>query len=153
MLHLVSLSNGLLKNLLPKRIRTSNGEVSSITLKTYRVVEFMTKKKCKYWGIETSNDEISSNWSHKHDFPIEEIWGTCHTLARLIVPRLQAFKALDKHGYAPGFNNIQEWNKAIQKMIDAFELIKYPGTLSDREKKTVDEGFSLFYKYFFNLWD
>ena len=59
----------------------------------------------------------------------------------LIAHCLRAFKALNKHGYAPGFNNIQEWNKAIQKMIDAFELIKYPGTRSDREKKTVDEVF------------
>ena len=113
----------------------------------------MKKQKCKYRKIETSNDEISSNWSHKHDFPIEEIWGTYHTLARLIVPRLQAFKALDKYGYAPGFNNIQEWNKAIQKMIDAFELIKYPSALSDGEKKIADEGLSLFCKYFFNLRD
>ena len=113
----------------------------------------MKKQKCKYWKIETSNDEISSNWSHKHDFPIEEIWGTYHTLARLIVPRLQAFKALDKDGYAPGFNNIQEWNKAIQKMIDAFELMKYPSALSDGEKKIADEGLSLFCKYFFNLRD
>ena len=113
----------------------------------------MKKQKGKYWKIETSNDEISSNWSHKHDFPIEEIWGTYHTLARLIVPRLQAFKALDKYGYAPGFNNIQEWNKAIQKMIDAFELIKYPSALSDGEKKIADEGLSLFCKYFFNLRD
>jgi hypothetical protein len=48
---------------------------------------------------------------------------------------------------------MQEWNKAIQKMIDAFEIIKYSGALSDKEKKTADEGLSLFYKYFFNLWD
>ena len=113
----------------------------------------MKKQKCKYWKIKTSKDETSSNWSHKHDFPIEEIWGTYHTLASLIVPRLQAFKALDKHGYAPGFNNIQEWNKAIQKMIDAFEIIKYPGALSDKEKKTADEGLSLFYNFFLNLLD
>ncbi len=37
------------------------------------------------------------NWSHKHDYPIEEVWNTENTLAQLIVPRLQAFKALDKH--------------------------------------------------------
>ena len=111
------------------------------------------KKKYKHWKIESSNDETSLNWSHKHDFPIDEIWGTYHTLARLIAPRLQAFKALDKHGYAPDFNNMQEWNKAIQKMIDAFELLKCPGTLSDGEKKTTDEGLSLFYKYFIYLRD
>ena len=114
----------------------------------------MKKQKRKYWKIETSNDEISSNWSHKHDFPIEEIWGTYHTLARLIVPRLQAFKSLDKHGYAPGFNNIQEWNKAIQKMIDAFELMKYSGSVhSKEEEETIKIGLNLFCQYFRNIWD
>ena len=98
-------------------------------------------KKTKFYGRDVTYEETPHNWSHKHDFPIEEIWCTYHTLAHLIAPCLRAFKALSKHGYAPGFNNIQEWHKAIQKMIDAFELIKYPGTISDREKKTVDEGF------------
>ena len=113
----------------------------------------MSKKKYKHWKIETSNDEIPLNWSHKHDFPIDEIWGTYHTLAHLIVPRLQAFKTLDKHGYAPDFNNMQEWNKAIQKRIDAFELMKYVHSLSDDEERIVSEGLSLFCKYFRNLWD
>jgi hypothetical protein len=47
----------------------------------------MTKRK------KTASD----NWSHKNDFPIEEVWNTDNTIAQLIVPRLQAFKALDKH--------------------------------------------------------
>lgn len=38
-------------------------------------------------------------WSHKHDYPIEEVWNTYRVLAREIVLRLQAFKVLDKHGY------------------------------------------------------
>ena len=38
------------------------------------------------------------NWSHKNDFPIEEVWNTDNTLSQLIVPRLLAFKALDKQG-------------------------------------------------------
>lgn len=25
-------------------------------------------------------------WSHKHDFPIEDVWNTDNTIARLIVP-------------------------------------------------------------------
>ena len=49
----------------------------------------MAKKKDK---------ETQKNWSHKNDYPIEEVWNTDNTLAQLIVPRLQAFKALDKHG-------------------------------------------------------
>ena len=118
------------------------------------MIKFMTKKKCKYWKIETSSDETSLNWSHKHDFPIEEICGTYHTLARLIVSRLQAFKALDKHGYAPDFKNMEEWNKAIQKMIDAFELLKYSGSVqSKQDQETIKEGLNLFCKYFCYIWD
>ena len=70
----------------------------------------------------------NTNWSHKNDFQIEEVWNTYHTIAQLIVPRLQAFKALDKHGYCPYFKDMREWNCAIQKMIDAFELMKYANT-------------------------
>lgn len=74
------------------------------------------------------NKDSTENWSHKNDYPIEEVWNTYHTLARLIVPRLQAFKALEKHGYCPDFKGMREWNCVIQKMIDAFELMKYANT-------------------------
>ena len=47
------------------------------------------------------NKDQEKNWSHKNDYPIEEVWNTDNTIAQLIVPRLQAFKALDKHGYCP----------------------------------------------------
>ena len=94
-----------------------------------------------------------STESHKNDYPIEEVWNTYHTLARLIVPRLQAFKALEKHGYCPDFKGMREWNCAIQKMIDAFELMKYANTYSEDEKRTIEQGLDLFRKHFFNLWD
>lgn len=57
-------------------------------------------------------------------YPISEVWGTYHYLAREIAPRLKAFKALDKHGWPKDFENQEDWNKTIQKMIDAFELVK-----------------------------
>ena len=44
----------------------------------------------------------TENWSHKNDYPIEEVWNTDNTLSQFIVPRLLAFKALDKHGYGAG---------------------------------------------------
>ena len=99
------------------------------------------------------NKDQEKNWSHKNDFPIEEVWNTYHTLAQLIVPRLQAFKALDKHGYCPAFKDMREWNNAIQKMIDAFELMKYDSSFSDKEWKTITEGLDLFCKHYRNLWD
>ena len=61
----------------------------------------------------------TDNWSHQHDYPVEEVWNTYHTLSQIIVPRLQSFKALEKHGYCPDFKGMCEWNNAIQKMIDA----------------------------------
>lgn len=97
---------------------------------------------------------FSDNWSHKNDFPLEEVWNTDNMLAQIIVPRLLAFKALDKHGHPDGFKDVREWNKAIQKMIDAFDLMKYAGaTHTSGEEKTISEGLELFCKHFRNLWD
>ena len=93
------------------------------------------------------------NWSHKNDFQIEKVWGTYHTLSQLIVPRLLAFKALDKHGYCPDFKDMREWNNAIQKMIDAFELMKYATTYSEVEEHTIVQGLALFSKYYRYLRD
>lgn len=113
----------------------------------------MNKKKGKYWKLKSSNEKTLHNWSHKHDFPIDEIWNTDNALAQLIVPRLQAFKALDKHGYPSDFTDMRTWNNTIQKMINAFELMKYVHSLSVDEERIVSEGLSLFCKYFRNLWD
>ena len=100
------------------------------------------------------NRDSEVNWSYKHDYPIEDVWTTDNTIAQLIVPRLQAFKALDKHGYCPHFKGMREWNNAIQKMIDAFELMKYAGAShTEDEKRTIEQGLDLFRKYFRDLWD
>lgn len=110
-------------------------------------------KKERCYGFDVSYEETPHIWSHKHDYPIDEIWNTNNTLARLIVPRLQAFKQLDKHGYPGDFSDMRTWNKTIQKMIDAFELMKYVHSLSGDEERIVSDGLSLFCKYFRNLWD
>lgn len=99
---------------------------------------------------KTNNKE---NWSHKHDFPEIEVWNTYHYLAQLITPRLIAFKALDKHGHCPAFKDMREWNNAIQKMIDAFELMEYNSSFSEDEEKNITEGLDLFRKHYRNLWD
>ena len=70
-----------------------------------------------------NDKEAQENWSHKNDFPIIEVWNTYQAIAELIVPRLRTFKEHDKHGFCPDFKGMKEWNEAIQKMIDAFELL------------------------------
>lgn len=97
--------------------------------------------------------DTSENWTHKHDYPIEEVWCTYKAIARLIVPRLQAFKALDKNGGPEDFTDIRQWINTIQKIIDAFELLKYDGVYSEEENRAIEYGLDLFRKYYRYLWD
>ena len=86
-------------------------------------------------------------------YPISEVWGTYHYLAREIAPRLKAFKALKKHGWPDDFESQEDWDQAIQKMIDAFELVKDYSPSYDEDVRTVDQGVELFCKYFCDLSD
>ena len=99
------------------------------------------------------SNETNGNWSHKHDYPISEVWNTATTLARLIAPRLRAFAAIDKHGFPVGFADMRQWNSAIQQMADAFELMSAVRTLTTDEETAVKTGLDLFCKYYRNLWD
>ena len=58
-----------------------------------------------------------------------------------------------KHGCPPECKDMREWNSTIQKMIDAFELMKYVHTPNPDESKTIEQGLDLFCKYYRNLWD
>ena len=100
--------------------------------------------------IRISTTDLQSS---RNEYPIEEIWNMDNALAQLIVPRLQAFKELDKHGCPPDFDDMRKWNNTIQKMADAFELMKYVHTLSGEEEKTVSKGLELFCKYYRNFCD
>ena len=98
-------------------------------------------------------DDSAENWSYKNDYPIEEVWNTDNYLAGVIADRLKAFKALEKHGYCPAFKGMAEWNKAIQKMIDAFELVKDYSPSYEEDILTVEQGLELFCKYYRDLSD
>ena len=100
------------------------------------------------------NTDQSETWSYKHDYPIEEVWNTDNTIARLIVPRLKAYRSLDKHGYPQGFTSMEEWNKVIDKMVYSFELNSFaPGPSTEQEREDFEDGFALFCKHYKNLWD
>lgn len=87
-------------------------------------------------------------------YPMEEIWNTERALAWVITPRLRAFKDLDKHGGPDDFKDLKEWNDTIQKMIDAFELMKDEyHNFDEEQEKTIQEGLDLFHKYYRKLWD
>ena len=62
-------------------------------------------------------DTLSLQLSHGHDFPIEDVWNTDNAIARLLVPRLQAFKAFDKlMKYAHTMHD-KEDNKTMNRVL------------------------------------
>ena len=103
-----------------------------------------------------NNTTRPAHWSYRHDFPIEEIWNTSQYLAIDIKSRLEAFKALNKHGFPSDFSEkggLRAWNQTIQKMIDAFSLLTTSAIPNEEEKITISIGLQLFATYFTHLWD
>ncbi len=95
---------------------------------------------------------MKKNSRKGQSIPLVEIWNTNAYIAGDIVPRLKAFKDYTVN-YPLDFKNGDEWDKALDKMIYAFELISECKTHSDDKQKDIKEGFELFCKYFFQLWD
>lgn len=100
------------------------------------------------------NIEDPKSWSCKHDYPKSEVRNTFLVLAKIIAPRLEAFKALERRGYCGCYRNMDEWNDAIQKMIDAFVLLSHYHEIkhTDKERQTIRNGLELFGKYFEYFW-
>jgi len=87
-------------------------------------------------------------------FDDTETWNLDNTIALFIVPRLKRFKEVTDC-YPYGYESIENWKEAIQKMIDGFELWithdKWDHRDVEKHKK-VDEAIQLFAKEFKALW-
>jgi hypothetical protein len=91
-------------------------------------------------------------------FDDSEMWSLDCTIAKFIAPRLKVFlehaEQIEDH---PGSITFQEWKGILEQMIEGFEI--YPDHFhwtaeeSDANWKKVDKAFSLFHKWFFNLWN
>lgn len=95
---------------------------------------------------------MDNNWSHKHDYPEDEIWQTGHVIAQFIATRLRAFRSYEKHGYSGNFPSMEKWNIALDKMVYAFDLYAH-GTIPPEEQEAFQEGLDLFHDNFLCLWD
>jgi len=79
-------------------------------------------------------------------FDDTEIWSLYNSIAEYTLPRLKRFREI--HGDHPSSLTKEDWNKTLDKMIKAFELI-----LEEKSfEKDVEEGLGLFEIYFFDLW-
>jgi len=96
----------------------------------------------------------------------KQVWSLDTTIAEFVLPRLRTLKMLT-HGYPEGFDSMEEWSKAIDKMIWSFEFaLKDYGSedfdhndyenwkkKNDKRTERYKEGMRLFAEYFWNLWD
>ena len=89
----------------------------------------------------------------------EELYDLNITLSKYILPRLKAYRKMDKIGYPFRFNSVDEWNKVLDKMILSFEFILKGANYSMSTDEFIEysekyeEGMKLFSEYFSCLWD
>jgi hypothetical protein len=94
-----------------------------------------------------------------------DLWNMDAHLARIILPKLSAFRAQNLQGYPEESGSMEAWLAILDEMIYAMQwkileyqhdttLFKYssiPSTPEEAER--AQKGFELFGKYFNHLWD
>lgn len=85
----------------------------------------------------------------KYPFEFLDIYGLYYTIAQYLVPRLKAFK---KHNFSfPVYLTSKEWDKILDKMIKAFELIN-SDDIGTEDYANIDKGIKLFAEYYRDLY-
>ncbi len=97
------------------------------------------KREFRYYG-----QRLTRGWDDS------ELWNLDNTISEFVLPRLKRFKAY-QHSH-PSYMTKEEWDGVLDQMILAFEnnLIDFP---SREQDKQVEEGLTLFAKYYVHLWD
>lgn len=85
-------------------------------------------------------------------FDDAELWNLDHSLAKLILPRLKAFKAYKNT--RPFHLTGCGWDLVLDKMIAAFEFAADDERFfGDDAHDLHQEGLDLFAKHYWSLWD
>lgn len=94
----------------------------------------------------------------------EDAWDIKVDMAKFLVPRLKMFlKEIDKVGATPGIlarqypdDGHERWRKMVKKMLFSFEYYadydERKMVASDNELRRVEDGLSLFSKWYDHLW-
>ena len=114
---------------------------------------------------------------YQNNIPINELWSLDETLTEHILPRISAFRKMERHGYPVldeeciskqsrqqqnGDEDLRaaaDWENILYDIEKGFEahrnLIGYgeePGATEENEK-VMQKGLNLFAKYYGHLWD
>lgn len=115
------------------------------------------------------NKRIRKKWLKKHGLYVNprDTWNLDMTISEFILPRLKLFKK-ESCTY-PGRGEMdtpEKWDDALQKMIDAFQLVldidnvddkywtngKFNEALWKVDNKRIKKGLHLFATWFESLW-
>lgn len=103
------------------------------------------------------DDSRQKRWEEQRaerGFDDTELWSLNHTLAQMIMPRLQAFKEKN-FCYPCKLDNYEQWVEILEKMVFSFQMeldrddLAYTDKWDDAKYK---EGLQLFAEYFGDLW-
>ena len=114
---------------------------------------------------------------YQNNIPINELWSLDETLTEYLLPRISAFRKMERHGYPVldeeciskqsrqqqnGDEDLRaaaDWENILYDIEKGFEahrnLIGYgeePGATEENEK-VMQKGLNLFAKYYGHLWD
>ena len=114
---------------------------------------------------------------YQNNIPINELWSLDETLTEYLLPRISAFRKMERHGYPVldeeciskqsrqqqnGDEDLRaaaDWENILYDIEKGFEahrnLIGYgeePGATEENEK-IMQKGLNLFAKYYGHLWD
>lgn len=87
-----------------------------------------------------------------------DLWDLDVHLARVILPRLRAFKRENTHGHPPGFTP-EEWAATLDEITWALEWVadedSTDAPINDflRDSERASTGLEKFGRYFMDLWD
>lgn len=109
-----------------------------------------------YWSWSSWRRALRFLWQNiTQGWNDSDCWGLDYTFALYILPRLKRFKEI-AHSH-PCDMKPEEWDAILDKMIKAFELViehefnRY-GNISE-EQALIEEGLTLFAKWYQHLWD
>lgn len=112
-------------------------------------------KYLKEIGVDPMEGFIRDDPRYKIDkelgFAQFETWNLYYSLALEIYPRLCYFR---EHtlAYPVEADSEEEWGEILDKMIRAFKLILIDDRRDDEKFKEIEEGLSLFAKWYLALW-
>jgi len=131
----------------------------------------MTLEKIKY---QIRNFFLRIKWSLQKIFrrghcSDRNLWNLDIYLAKIILPKLIAFKSMPRVGYPALLRDENEWEKILDEMIFAFKYVLADAEIKRKEfekeygeinqenyikfEKRAQKGFELFGLYFRSLWD